>query len=422
MKFIHAADIHLDSPLHGLSAYPDAPAAQLRHASRDALQLLVDRAIDEAVAFVVIAGDLYDGDWKDHNTGIFFGRQMARLRQAEIPVFVLWGNHDAESEMSKKLALPPNVTVFPSRKPATCQLVANDAEGTRVALHGQSFKDKSVVDNLAIGYPDPVPGAYNIGVLHTALEGGTIHANYAPCSRAELHAKGYDYWALGHVHEFQQWDEASTIVFPGNLQGRHIRETGRRGAVLVTVEGGRTQVERLFIDVLRWEALDVEAGDCETIEALSHKIGAALEALLATDGEVPRAVRVTVTGATPLHGQLFGRAAELRAEVLNQIGMLGNQRLWLEKVKLRTEPLAEPAAHGEPLEALDDLRCILAEAIHDREFLASLDRELKPFVGKVRSDVRGEDVPLLGAARAGELPALVEQVGTALLARLARGE
>ncbi len=417
MKFIHAADIHLDSPLHGLAAYPDAPAAQLRNASREALRALVDRAIDEAVAFVVIAGDLYDGDWKDHNTGIFFGQQMGRLRNAGIPAYVLWGNHDAESEMSRKLALPDNVTVFPTRAARTFRL-----DALKVALHGQSFRDKAVTDNLAVAYPDPVPGYFNIGVLHTALEGHAEHANYAPCSRAELHAKGYQYWALGHVHEFRQWDEASTIVFPGNLQGRHVRETGRRGAVLVTVDGARAQVERLYIDVLRWEAVEVDASRCETIDALAQQIGRALEALLAVDGEVPRAVRVTVAGATPLHGELFGQAAALRAEVLNQIGIIGNERLWLEKVKLRTAPPADAALHGEPLEALDDLKRILGEAAADAEFLASLERDLKPFVGKVRAEIRGSDVPLLAMTRAGELPALVGQVGDALLARLARGE
>src|SRR5690606_13237673 len=180
----------------------------------------VDKAVDEEVDFLIIAGDLYDGDWKDHNTGIFFSQQMGRLRKAGIRVFMLWGNHDAESEMTKKLTLPDNVTVFSSRKPEVHVL-----EELKVALHGQSFKDKVVVDNLTLGYKDPVAGHYNIGVLHTGLEGGTAHAHYAPCSRAELHAKGYDYWALGHVHEFQQWTERSTIVFPGNLQGRHIRET-----------------------------------------------------------------------------------------------------------------------------------------------------------------------------------------------------
>ncbi|KWC55744.1 metallophosphoesterase family protein [Burkholderia ubonensis] len=416
MKFIHAADIHLDSPLHGLSAYPDAPAAQLRNASRDALRQLVDRAIEEEVAFLVIAGDLYDGDWKDHNTGIFFGQQMGRLRKAGIRAFVLWGNHDAESEMTRKLTLPDNVTVFSHRKPEVHRLPEFN-----VALHGQSFKDKAVVENLALGYPEPVPGCYNIGVLHTALEGYTAHASYAPCTLAELQAKGYDYWALGHVHEFQQWSGPSTIVFPGNLQGRHIRETGRRGAVLVTVEGGETRVERLYLDVLRWEAVEVDAADCVTIADLARKIGQSLEALLTVDGHVPRAVRVTVTGRTPAHGLFFGRATQLRAEVLNQIGIIGNERLWLEKVKVATSAMDLSHGETEQLEALEDLKQILADAAHDPEFLALLERDLKPFVGKVRSEVK-EEVPLLSLARSGELTALVQQVGPALLARLAQGE
>ncbi|QGZ58262.1 metallophosphoesterase family protein [Paraburkholderia acidiphila] len=416
MKFIHAADLHLDSPLHGLSAYPDAPAGQLRNATREALRLLVDRAIEEEVAFVVIAGDLYDGDWKDHNTGIFFGQQMGRLRKAGIRVFALWGNHDAESEMTRKLTLPDNVVVFSHRKPETHVL-----DDIKVALHGQSFKDKAVVENLALGYPSPVSGCYNIGVLHTALEGYSAHATYAPCTRAELHAKGYDYWALGHVHEFQQWSEQSTIVFPGNLQGRHIRETGRRGAVLVSVEGGRTEVERLYLDVLRWESVRVEASDCESVADLARKIGVALEALLSVDAHVPRAVRVTVTGKSPAHGLFFGRATQLRAEVLNQIGIIGNDKLWLEKVKLETSPADTAAAQNEPVEALEDLKHILDAATQDPEFLALLERDLRAFVGKVRSEVK-EDAPLLELARDGKLAALVEQVGPALLARLSTGE
>jgi DNA repair protein SbcD/Mre11 len=416
VKFIHAADIHLDSPLHGLSAYADAPAAQLRNATREALRLLVDRAIEEEVAFIVIAGDLYDGDWKDHNTGIFFGQQMGRLRKAGIRVFALWGNHDAESEMTKKLTLPDNVVVFSHRKPETHVL-----DDIKVALHGQSFKDKAVVENLAVGYPPPVSGYYNIGVLHTALEGYAAHASYAPCTRAQLHAKGYDYWALGHVHEFQQWLEQSTIVFPGNLQGRHIRETGRRGAVIVTVEDGRTVVERLYLDVLRWESVRVDASDCLSVADLSRKIGASLEALLLVDPHVPRAVRVTVTGKSPAHGLFFGRATQLRAEVLNQIGIIGNEKLWLEKVKLETSAADTAAAQNEQLEALADLRQILEAATQDPEFLALLERDLHPFIGKVRSEVK-EDAPLLELAREGKLAALVEQVGPALLARLSTGE
>ena len=227
MKFIHAADIHLDSPLVGLSAYPDAPAERLRTATREAFERLVARAIEEQVDFMVIAGDLYDGDWKDYHTGLFFVRQMGRLRQAGITVYLLYGNHDAESEVTRSLQLPDNVQVFPARRAETFRIAA-----LQVALHGQSFKHAATTDNLVPGYPAPVPGWLNIGVLHTALEGNAEHARYAPCSVAELQVKGYQYWALGHVHEHWVQRGDVTMAYPGNLQGRHIREQGARGALL----------------------------------------------------------------------------------------------------------------------------------------------------------------------------------------------
>lgn len=416
MKFIHAADIHLDSPLHGLSAYPDAPAAHLRNASREALSQLVERAIDEAVAFVIIAGDLYDGDWRDHNTGIFLSQQMGRLRKADIPVFLLFGNHDAESEMTKRLALPDNVFTFGASRPETHRL-----DVLKVALHGQSFKTQAVTENLAHDYPDAISGYYNIGVLHTALEGNSQHANYAPCSRPELEAKGYDYWALGHVHEFQCWQEQATIVFPGNLQGRHIRETGRRGAVLVTVDDGHTMVERLFIDVLRWEHVSIDATDCESLNALAHKIGAALESLLDVDGHVPRAVRVTLTGRTELHGHLLGAHENLRAEVLNQIAIIGNEKLWLEKVVRATSPSLSPADYAARADAVSDLQTLLDEAAQDPELISLLANELQAFVGRVPAEV-GDDAELLAIARSGDMAALIGRITPALLARIASGE
>ena len=254
MKFIHTADIHLDSPLSGLASYADAPAEMLRTATRDAFTNLVNEAIEEGVDFMVIAGDLYDGTWKDYNTGYFFCREMGRLNKADIPVYLLFGNHDAESEMTKKLSLPPNVHTFATREPSTFRI-----EHLKVALHGRSFKEAATTENLAVNYPDRVAGWLNIGVLHTALEGNAQHATYAPCSLAELSAKGYGYWALGHVHEYAILQQTPCwVVFPGNLQGRHIRETGPRGAVLVTAdETGILSVERLFVDVLRWHQVSV---------------------------------------------------------------------------------------------------------------------------------------------------------------------
>ena len=416
MKFIHTADVHLDSPLHGLSNYPDAPATQLRGASRDAFVRLIDHAIDESVDFVVIAGDLYDGDWRDHNTGIFFIREMGRLKRAGIPAFVLLGNHDAENEMTKRLTLPDNVIKFGSTKPETYRL-----DHLKVALHGQSFREKAVVDNLALNYGSALPGYFNIGVLHTALEGNTVHPNYAPCSRAELHAKGYDYWALGHVHEFQHWDEQSHIVFPGNLQGRHIREIGRRGAVMVTVDEGHTNVERIFLDVLRWEVVDVDVTHCASMSDVARRVGEGLNGLLTVDSHVSRAVRVVVTGQTLAHGTLFGHATELRSEVLGQIAAIGNERLWLEKVKVQTQPVATASAAGEGTGAIADLKEIFDEAATDPAFIAHLQSELQHFFGKLSAEVK-EDVPLLKLAREADFASLVKHVSPALLATLINDE
>jgi exonuclease SbcD len=417
MRFIHAADIHLDSPLNGLSAYPDAPAEQLRSATRDAFTALVDRAIEEGIDFMVIAGDLYDGGWRDFNTGIFFCREMGRLKRAGIPVYVLFGNHDAESEMTRKLELPDNVYAFGANKPQTFTI-----DDLAVSLHGQSFKQRDVTTNLVTGYPAPTAGHFNIGVLHTALEGYASHAAYAPCTVDELHAKGYQYWALGHVHEFEHRTGAATIVFPGNLQGRNVRECGRRGAVLVAVdEAGEVEIERVFIDILRWEQVEVDASDCDTLEEVVRKTGQALEALVNVDGEVPRAVRITITGKTRAHGELFGLEAQLRVEVLAQVAGIGNDHLWLEKVRIQTQPLVDAARLHERMDAFTDLQAILEEAATDVDFIEALQAELAPFAGKAPLELQAL-VPLVEQIRKGELKDLVEEVSPGLLAHLAQVE
>jgi len=319
--------------------------------------------------------------------------------------------------MTRKLDLPDNVRHFSASKPETFRI-----ERLAVALHGQSFKVKETTANLAANYPPALPGQYNIGVLHTALGGHPAHAAYAPCTEDELHARGYQYWALGHVHEYAQSTGPSTIVFPGNLQGRNVRECGRRGAVLVTVdEMGGTLVERIFIDVLRWEHLQVDAASCESLVDVSRSIGHALEKLLEVDGQVPRAVRVTVHGRTKAHGQLFGLESQLRSEVLAQIASIGNERLWLEKVRLETEALVDAAQAHERMDAFADLQEILTAAAVDPEFHKELLKELTPFATKAPLDLQPL-VPLLERIRTGDLQDLVESVSPGLLAHLAQGE
>ncbi len=186
-RFIHTGDIHLDSALKGLAGQQGAAAERICSATRVPFENLITQAIEEAVAFVVIAGDLYDGNWRDYQTGLFFVKQMGRLAQANILVFLLYGNHDAESQITRRLTLPANVKVFSARKAETFRLQHLD-----VALHGQSFRQRDITDNLVLAYPAPIEGCFNIGVLHTGLGGMGGHLNYAPCAIEDLINKGYD--------------------------------------------------------------------------------------------------------------------------------------------------------------------------------------------------------------------------------------
>ena len=246
MRFLHASDLHIDSPLRGLDRYEGAPVERLRTATRGALERLVDTALNERVDFVLLAGDIYDSDWQDFHTGLFFREQMVRLDRAGIRVFIVQGNHDAQGVITRQLTLPQNVTTFSSRTAETHRI-----EEIAVAVHGRSFPNRAVDEDLVPSYPAPVPGLLNIGMLHTSLTGRVGHDTYAPTDVATLSSKGYDYWALGHVHAREVVSEQPRIVFPGNLQGRKASETGPKGCELVTVEAGQVGSEFVPLDVVR---------------------------------------------------------------------------------------------------------------------------------------------------------------------------
>jgi DNA repair exonuclease SbcCD nuclease subunit len=414
-RFFHAADIHLDSPLTGLAGIEGRVAERIRTAPRAAFEALVERAIQEQADFFVIAGDLYDGTWRDYKTGLFFAEQMGRLSEAGIPVFVLHGNHDAESQITRPLTLPDNVRVFGTGKPQTFQL-----DKLNVALHGQSFREKAVTDNLVPDYPAPVKGAFNIGVLHTALGGMGDHANYAPCSLPELVAKGYDYWALGHVHQGQVLNERPHVVFPGNLQGRHFRETGPKGACLVTVEAGEVvEVVSLTFDAVRWAVLDVDVATASnTVDVVDLMQQALAQGVASADGRLLSA-RIVLQGRTELHGQLVTDVENLTAEARAAALGLGDEMAWVERVAVRTTPVADIAALAAREDTLGDLQRMLKEAVADEELLGQLKANIGELIGKLPYRLRdGCEDEVLGAAVAGDYGALIGQVTPYLNARL----
>jgi exonuclease SbcD len=380
MKFLHAADIHLDSPLAGLCARDDLPEGMIRHCTRRAFVAMVDLARDEEVAFVVIAGDLYDGDWKDFSTGLFFAEQMRRLGR---PCFLLRGNHDARSVITRNLKLPENVREFSSR---TCDTIL--LPEIEVALHGHSFPNRAVPEDLSASYRDRVEGMLNIGVLHTSAEDPGEHETYAPCNIAALALKGYDYWALGHIHARQVLSERPWIVFPGNLQGRHPKESGAKGCTLVTVEDGAvTAVEHRVVDVLRWTTLEVDAGGADVV-TLTGRIETAVRAAVeAADGR-PVLARLVLTGTSDLHGTLLGDTEHFAAECRNAAIEAGGA-LWVESVRVRTRPRPQPVA-----DALAPLRTAFVSGLDDPDVVAGLLEDLALLRQKVPAPTRAAlDLP-----------------------------
>lgn len=416
-RFLHAADIHLDSPLRGLAGQEGSAAERIRNATREAFELLVGRAIAEQVAFLIIAGDLYDGDWRDYRTGLFFAAQMGRLNEAGIPVFVLHGNHDAQSQITRRLDLPANVRVFGSRAPETFRLDEID-----VALHGQSFAQRETRDNLVPGYPEPMPSAFNIGVLHTGLGGMGGHENYAPCALADLIAKGYAYWALGHVHQFQILHRQPPIVFPGNLQGRHIRETGAKGAVLVTVrDGDIEEVTPVPSDVVRWSLVPVEVEAAAGMAEVLERLRAGLEAELAAraDGRL-LACRFVLRGRTALHEQLVGAEDRLLAEARAIALGLGADVAWVEQVKVATQPSADAVGLSGRGDALGELLRLLDEAATDPDLIARLDEDPGQMLSRLPHEVRQAAEPdsLLHLALDGDHQVLIDSLLPYLSSRL----
>jgi DNA repair exonuclease SbcCD nuclease subunit len=388
-QFIHAADIHLDSPLRGLELPEDAPLDQIRGAARKAFDNLVDLAIEEHVAFVLLAGDLYDGDWKDFNTGLFFNQRMLKLKGAGIPVFIVSGNHDAASQISKSLRLPENVFVFSTRKPETQILAAID-----VAIHGQSFASRSITDDLGSQYPPANDNYFNVGLLHTSLTGRAGHESYAPCTVAGLKAKGYQYWALGHVHNREVVYQDPWIVFPGNIQGRHIREVGPKGCTLVTVAAHEvTEVKHIDLDVLRWLLCRVDVRDCRNLDEVYERTQVELEKAIAAGDGRPVIARLELYGVTAAHQTLHTQSAYLVQELRNLALNLGGQGLWLEKVRLKTTEKRDLAAfiHGD--DALGNLvNNILALEV-DADQLRELDPDFDTFMSKLPAELHGGDEP-----------------------------
>jgi len=301
------------------------------------------------------------------------------------------GNHDAANKMTKSLPLPDNVELLSHKQSqsATSKKLAK----LGVAIHGRSFAEAAEFGNMVRDYPSKASGLFNIGLLHTSMEGAEGHAPYAPCTVDELRQKQYDYWALGHVHHRRIVCEDPPIVFCGNLQGRHARETGSKGCYVVTVDAAGTCTP-LFepLDVFRWEVCTVNADAVERPEDMLPLFSVDLSRVMQQHSGLPLAVRVIVTGRCSAHNQLVADPVrwtnDLRAIALDASG--GN--VWIEKVKFQTTQRNDIDSELPADGPIGELLLYLKEIAADDAQLQELSKELADLRKKLPNElILGED-------------------------------
>ncbi|SFJ24936.1 metallophosphoesterase family protein [Albimonas pacifica] len=368
MKFLHAADLHLDSPLRAQALKNPELAARLRNASRLALARTVDAAIDAQVDALLLAGDVFDGSVPDVASRAALAMELGRLDRAGIPTLAIQGNHDALLDLDRYGPVAKSLILLDETAPT---FRIGDA-----SIHGLGFGARHVPESLLPRYPAPEPGRINLGLMHTSLGGAAGHDRYAPCAEADLLAHGYDYWALGHIHlRSEHRGERSLAVMPGIPQGRSIREIGGGSATLVTLDLDGARAEPVPIRLIRFATVQVDLG---TAESQAERIERIAESLAAeAQPDVALAARVEFAGAGALAGEpdLARSLAEEASDGLDDVhietvrfvrsGEAAPPGAVAELSRMMQEDAATPGFRDEAAKLLEEWRRALPVEIRD---------------------------------------------------------
>ncbi|MGF6176266.1 metallophosphoesterase family protein [Ensifer sp. 4252] len=336
-RFLHTADVHLDSPLKTLALRNPELSDLIGLATRRAFVRTIDLCLEEQIDALVLAGDLYDGDQTSMKTARFLAEQLHRLHVAGIRTFIIRGNHDALSRITSELVMPESVKVFGANAEAVA--VDQGAGYFPVAVHGLSFAKPHAPQSLLRHYALPISGAVNIGIMHTSLGGSEKHDLYAPCSVGDLQQSGFQYWALGHIHKRSVVaDGSSAIVMAGMPQGRDINEDGPKSVSLVTIADDRSvTVEERHTSVAQFERLVVDVSEASDWNEMVGQVSRQLETLRSTVNTDHLVARIQLHGPTPLAWRIRRDLDLLRTEMETRGAMIGD--VWIDKMQTAcTEP------------------------------------------------------------------------------------
>jgi len=408
VRFVHTADVHLDSPLASLALRNPDVADRVGAATRRAFGRIVDLCLEDAVDGLLIAGDLIDGDWRSMKTAGFLSGQLHRLSQAQIPVFIIKGNHDAGSKIIKTLSLPDGVHVF-DRSLRSVPILDGG-----VVVHGVSFAKPHASESLLPLYAPPVPEAVNIGLMHTSVDGAPGHDVYAPCSLRDLLEHGYDYWGLGHIHQRTVHAERpAVVVMPGTPQGRHINEAGAKSVTLVTIrDDGTIGIAERYVAAVAFARVAVDVTDLESRGELRGRVEPALGQAVADACAETLIARVELTGATTCAADLLAHREVIAAEIEETAADIGSALL--DGV---TVTATLPAQERGPGGALAELTALLETEVLQEEGMRQLARDA---ITDLRRSLHRDAKPWLGDDRLEQLATDYLRDGArALLARIA---
>jgi exonuclease SbcD len=397
LTFIHAADLHLDSPFKGLQmSLPSFIFERMKESSFRSLQKIVDTALREKVDFLLFSGDLFDSETRSLRAQSFFREQMKRLLPYGIQVYAIHGNHDYIGGSGTVLDLPENVHIFTQPYVETKSFY-KDGELT-ANLYGFSYHQKAVIESMVSQYKKQGDAPFHIGLLHGSAEGENEHSRYAPFRAADLAEKGFDYWALGHIHKRQILCTEPPVVYPGNIQGRHRKETGDKGCYMVSLSAAQSVCTFVPTADIVWEELHISIHGLDTIDELlrvcSKKIN---EVRREKEGVL---LSVIFTGYGKLAAQL---ESEAQLEEVVQILMQEEERddfVYIVKYENRTLPyesreqLKRDAFLGSVIETIDsfqDMKTVLAPL-----YMQPVARKvLNPFTEEEQAEIMAEAERLL---------------------------
>lgn len=378
-KFVHTADLHLDSPFVGLQEVDDRVASELREATFRTFDRIVDLCLERRADFLLVAGDIYDAGDRSLRAQLRFRDGLERLSDAGIASFVVHGNHDPLNRWSAKLEWPERAHIFGARG-VTSVPVVRDGE-TIAHVYGISYATQDVRRNLATKFRRTDDGPFAIGLLHCNVGDDTGHDPYAPCTLEDLTQVGMDYWALGHVHNHRILSpEGPVVVYPGNPQGRNPRELGPRGCYVVEIDaGGHPTAEFVPMDTVRWFWESVSIEQLETDEALISAVEGACQRMREQAEGRPSLGRIGLTGRGPAHRSLVrpGFVTDLLESVRETQGR-EDPFVWVERLEVDTRPPIDLEERRSGQDFVADFLGLVDGYREDPKLVNSLRTHLKP--------------------------------------------